>query len=71
MKNKVKLRAIIDIDGFINRKAGDEFYYSPWNFEWQGMSENERLQKGLFIHCFGHGEFEALRIGSDVEKIYT
>ena len=65
----MKLRAIKNINGIINRKHGDIFDYAPWLFDWQGMSEPERVRKGIYIHCFGHGEFEVLNEGDTVELI--
>lgn len=32
--------------------------YSPWNFDFQDMKEHERVKKGIFVHCYGMGEFD-------------
>ena len=32
--------------------------YQPWLHSWQGMTEPERVAKGLFVECYGHGEFQ-------------
>lgn len=47
-------------------EKGDEVIYTPWNFEWQGMTEQERVEKGIFVNCYGHGEFEVYKLGEDV-----
>lgn len=54
--------------------GGDEYQegeiidYRPWKHEWQGMTEPERVEKGLFIHCYGMGEFDVFR-EDDVEPL--
>lgn len=63
----MKLKVMRDINGIITRKAGDVIDYTPWPHEFQGLSEPERADEGLFVHCFGHGEFEVLTV-DDVEK---
>jgi hypothetical protein len=40
--------------------------YKKWDYAWQGMSERTRVKKGIFVHCWGMGEFEIFRIGVDV-----
>jgi len=40
--------------------------YFPWDYEWQEMSESERVAKGIFVECHGHGEFDVFR--SDVVR---
>lgn len=65
----MKLRALRDKEGQPERVKGDVFDYMPWYYEWQSMTEEQRVAKELYIHCFGHGEFEVLRGGEDVERI--
>jgi len=48
---------------------GDRKKYSPWSFEWQGMTEPERVKKGIFVSCLGMGEFEVFREGIDVKIV--
>lgn len=33
---------------------------------WQDMNEEERIQKGIYVICYGMGEFEVLKEGVDV-----
>ena len=54
--------------GIVDRYIGDIIDYIPWDHEWQGMIEQERVKDGLFVHCFGHGEFEVLRVGVDIKE---
>lgn len=65
----IQLQTIKDISGIVCRKRGDIFPYNPWNFQWQGIGEKDRVAQGLFIHCYGQGEFEVLRDGQDVKRI--
>jgi len=48
-----------DVQGIYGMKyqKGEEKKYHPWCCEWQGMSEPERVDKGIFVECFGQGEF--------------
>ena len=55
-----------DIDGIVARKSGDSIEYEPWDFEWQGISELDRIKMGLYVQCFGQGEFEILVVDRDV-----
>ena len=48
---------------------GKIFDYSPWNHKWQGMSEKERYEKGIFVHCHGMGEFDVFRLDEDVREL--
>lgn len=65
----IRLKMIVDRTGLYNRqfKAGDVVDYGSWDFEWQGMTEAERVEQGIFVHCHGQGEFEVFREGVDVE----
>ena len=42
-------------------EKGQIVEYRPWEFEWQEMTEPERVAKGIFVHCYGMGEFDAFR----------
>ena len=42
--------------------------YYPWDSVWQGMTEPERVAKGIFVECHGMGEFDVFRDG-DVEVV--
>jgi hypothetical protein len=50
-------------------RRGETFEYAPWDFEWQGMQEEERIAKGIFVKCYGHGEFDVYILGKDVEIV--
>ena len=63
---KIKLRFKRDIG---SNKKGDEKTYYPWKCNWQGMSEPERVDKGIFVECFGQGEFSVYR-PKDVTPIF-
>jgi hypothetical protein len=66
---KIKLRALKDINMiYETTKRGEIIDYIPWNRSWQGMSEQERVQKGIFVMCYGHGEFDVLT-KDDVEVV--
>ena len=55
-----------DKQGIISRKKGDKINYKPWHNCFQGLSEQERVDIGMFVHCYGQGEFEVLT-NNDVE----
>jgi hypothetical protein len=40
--------------------------YKKWDYDWQGMSEKTRVKNGIFVRCWGMGEFEVFRLGVDV-----
>jgi hypothetical protein len=65
----MKLVMIKNKKGIVDRYMGDVVEYEPWPHKWQGMGEGERLKNGIFIKCFGHGEFEVLRLREDVDII--
>jgi len=46
---------------------GEKKKYIPWDFEWRGMTEPERIKKGIFVFCMGMGDFEVFREGVDVK----
>ena len=48
---------------------GDIIMYEPWDYDWQGMSEKERVAFGIFVFCLGHGSFEVLYERKDVEIV--
>ena len=48
---------------------GKIFDYIPWNHKWQGMSEKKRVEKGIFVHCHGMGEFSVFRLNEDVRVL--
>ena len=41
---------------------GDVISYYPWDGVWQGMTEQERVEKGIFVHCQGQGEFDVFTL---------
>jgi hypothetical protein len=54
--------------GLRNANIGDAYEYSPWPHVWQGMTEPERINKGIYVECYGHGEFVVFKLGEDIEK---
>lgn len=69
-KPKVKLTFLKDIDGVVTRKTGDTIVYEPYNKKFQSKTESERVDAGMFVHCYGHGEFEVLKEGVNVSVSY-
>ena len=67
----MQLKISKDVYGIVSRKKGEIIKYKPWPHEWQGMTEKQRVSSGLFVHCFGQGEFEVLRDGVDVEVVIS
>ena len=61
------IKMIRDKRGIVNRSKGELLFYKPWDYEWQGMTEQQRVSKGIYVNCFGHGEFEVLKVGIDIE----
>lgn len=62
----MKLIAIKNIKGLDNYSIGEEVKYIPWKHKWQGMTEPERVKKGIFVNCYGMGMFSVFRDGEDV-----
>jgi len=56
----IKLKFIKDHCGYWNKiyKTGDVIDYTPWDHEFQGISESDRVKKGIFVHCYGNGDFD-------------
>lgn len=50
-------------------KKDDVISYTPWFYIWQNQSESERRENGIYIHCYGHGEFAKFIEGIDVKGI--
>lgn len=65
----MKLKMIKDVKGMVERVEGEVFDYNPWNFEFQGKTEPQRVSEGLFVHCYGMGEFEVLREAVEVCRL--
>ena len=61
----MKLCMKVDTTGLVNRKAGDIIDYKPWPQEWQGMNEEARAAKGIFVICHGMGELEVIHVPKD------
>lgn len=66
-----KLRFIknTEYNEFYPYKIGDIINYEPWERNYQGETEQERLLHGLYVFCDGHGEFRSYKEGVDVVKI--
>jgi hypothetical protein len=62
----MKLRFNQDKTGIygVQYKKGDELAYTPYQNTWQGMTEPERVEKGIFVICYGHGEFNVFKDGA-------
>ena len=60
MNTEIELKFLRDHRGCYGNifKFGTIHKYRPWLFEWQGMSEPERVKKGIFVECHGQGEFD-------------
>lgn len=67
----MKLEFLKDTTGIycIRFLTGQRIEYHPWPHDWQGMTEEERVKKGLFVYCRGHGEFDKFEEGKDVRRI--
>lgn len=59
----VKLKFTKQTEGIYGKvyEIGEIIDYHPWEFDWQGMNEKDRVGKGIYVHCYGHGEFEVYR----------
>lgn len=59
----MKIKISEDAIGCYDRqyKKGEVIEYDPWPHKWRGMDEPERVAKGLYVLCCGHGEFDILR----------
>lgn len=62
-----KMKLIRDIPGVVNRKKGEIICLDgyQWSHPWQDMSSDERTKYGIYVHCYGHGEFEVIRVPQD------
>ena len=47
-------------------ECGSRHEYRPWPHEWQGMTERDRVSRGRFVECHGHGEFDVFKAGETV-----
>lgn len=56
-------------DQTILRKKGEKINYNPWPYEWRGMNESERRERGLFVFCYGMGDFQIFKEGIDVKIV--
>ena len=69
---KIRLKTIRDLTNkgkyMFPLKKGDIIDYIPWYHKWRDMSESERVDKGIFVHCHGHGSFEVFYENKDVMK---
>ena len=67
----INLRFIKDTIGSYNDlfEEGTIIPYDKWDYEWQNMTEPERVKKGIFVHCQGMGDFDVFRVGKDVEIV--
>ena len=56
----MKLEFIKNTTGCYNAKflKGEAIDYKPWFYEWQEMTEKERVKAGIFVMCHGQGEFD-------------
>ena len=69
--SNLKLRFLKDCDGYLPNeyKKGQIINYRPWNYEFNRMSESERIEKGLFVFCYSQGDFACFKKGIDVEVV--
>ena len=72
----IKLRFIKDVQTRygMEYREGEEIDYHPWHHEWQGMDEETRVSRGIFVHYYERGEFEvyitAVNVEIVMEEIY-
>lgn len=66
----MKLRFVKDTTGIYNHsfKKGEIIEYKPWNFIWKNMTEEERVKKGIFVFCYGQGEFNVFETEIEILK---
>lgn len=66
----MKLRFKKDHVGYYDElfKKGQIREYKPWPRVWQRMTEQERVAKGIFVECYGMGDFNVFR-PDDVEVV--
>ena len=60
------MKLILLKDDIRGNKKGKILEYQPWDYEWQNMNEEERVSKGIFVFCHGHGDFMVYKKGVDV-----
>ena len=66
----MKLRLLKDLSiGYKTYQKGNIIKYEPWNFYWHGMNEPDRIKKGIFVFCNGHGCFDILEKDIDIEIV--
>lgn len=66
----MNLEFLKNVEGCFNEihEKGSVIIYKPWDYKWQGMTEQERIPKGIFVHCHGMGEFDLFNEGADVRR---
>ena len=64
------LEFIKDTPGIYGKvyKKGEIIEYIPWNYEFHDMDEVTRIKNGIYVHCYGHGEFDRFEEGKDVRR---
>jgi hypothetical protein len=66
----MRLEVIRDIvDPWYSFNKGEIIEYNPWKYEYQGESEKNRIAKGVYVFCDGHGEFRVYNEGVEVKKL--
>ena len=66
----MKLKILKQINYFKTYNPGEIIEYKPWDYVWQGLTEPERVARGIFVYCFGHGDFIAFKVSEgDVEIV--
>lgn len=62
----IYLKLIRDYGGYNELKCGDIVEYKPFNRVWRGMTEQERVSRGLYVNCGGMNLYEDLKLNKDV-----
>lgn len=65
---EMKIKLLKDYSGHREYKAGEILDYEPWPHEWRSMSEPERVAKGIYVYCYGHGDFHAFEAEPVVDE---
>jgi hypothetical protein len=70
--NTCRLMLKRDVRGCYGRlfESGSIIDYCPWAHEWQGKPESQRVREGIFVFCYGQGEFDVFH-PDDVSIVKT
>lgn len=63
--SKIVIEISGPMHGITERSMGERVEYHPWEFDWHDMDEPTRVSNGIYVFCYGHGEFEIIRVPDD------